>query len=117
MTYSNEDFERFYIRYKAEVVGRGETMQSYCSRNKVPFNLFLKWYKDTRHRVVEVKVDGMPSTSESEPVQSEEITEKGSISENRILVDIKVSNGLYIRRGNMSYAELLKLIKNPEVLC
>ena len=73
MTYSNEDFERFYIRYKAEAVGRGETMQSYCSRNKVPFNLFLKWYKDTRHRVVEVKVDGMPSTSESEPVQSEEI--------------------------------------------
>ena len=44
MTYSNEDFERFYIRYKAEEVGRGETMQSYCSRNKIPFNLFLKWY-------------------------------------------------------------------------
>ena len=117
MTYSNEDFERFYIRYKAEAVGRGETMQAYCSRNKVPFNLFLKWYKETRHRVIEIKVDGMPSTSESEPVQSEEITEKGSISENRILVDIKVSNGLYIRRGNMSYVELLKLIKNSEVLC
>ena len=92
-------------------------MQSYCSRNKVPFNLFLKWYKDTRHRVVEVKVDGMPSTSEIEPVQSDSDTEKGVVSENRILVDIKVSNGLYIRRGNMSYAELLKLIKNMEVLC
>ena len=117
MTYSNEDFERFYIRYKAEAVGRGETMQSYCSRNKVPFNLFLKWYKDTRHRVVEVKVDGMPSTSESESIQRDSDIEKGSVSENRILVDIKVSNGLYIRRGNMSYAELLKLIKNPEVLC
>ena len=67
--------------------------------------------------MVEVKLDGMPTTSESEPVQSEEITEKGSVSENRILVDIKVTNGLYIRRGNMSYAELLKLIKNLEVLC
>ena len=67
--------------------------------------------------MVEVKLDGMPTTSESEPVQSKEITEKGSVSENRILVDIKVTNGLYIRRGNMSYAELLKLIKNPEVVC
>ena len=79
MTYSNEDFERFYIRYEAEAVGRGETMQSYCSRNKVPFNLFLKGYKDTGHRVVEVKVDGMPSTSESEPIQSDSATEKGTV--------------------------------------
>ena len=117
MTYSNEDFERFYIRYKAEAAGRGETMQSYCSRNKVPFNLFQKWYRDTRHRVVEGKVDGMPSMSESEPIQSDSDTGKGVVSENRILLDIKVSNGLYIRRGNMSYAELLKLIKNLEVLC
>ena len=79
MIYSNGDFERFYIRYKAEAVGRGETMQSYCSRNKVPFNLFLKGYKDTGHRVVEVKVDGMPSTSESEPIQSDSDTEKGTV--------------------------------------
>ena len=94
MTYSNEDFERFYIRYKAEAVGRGETMQSYCSRNKIPFNLFLKWYKETGHRVVEVKVDGRLPSAENVTIQSESDTEKGSISENRILADIKVSNGL-----------------------
>ncbi|MBD5281039.1 MAG: hypothetical protein HDS35_10945 [Bacteroides sp.] len=75
MTYSNEDFEHFYIRYKVEAFGRGETMQSYCSRNKEPSNLFLKWSKDTRHWVVEVKVDEMPSTSESEPIQSDSDTE------------------------------------------
>ena len=77
MTYSNEDFERFYIRDKAEETGRGETMQSYCSRNKVPFNLFLKWYKETRHRVVEVKVDGMPPTAESNSIKGASSSKKG----------------------------------------
>ena len=51
-------------------------MQSYCSQNKVPFNLFLKWYKDTRHRMVKVKVDGMPTMLEREPIQSNSDTEK-----------------------------------------
>lgn len=54
MTFSSEDFEWFYIRYKAEGVPHGETLQGFCSRNKVPYNLFYKWYQDTRHKVVPV---------------------------------------------------------------
>ena len=26
-------------------------------KNKVPYNIFSKWYKDTRKQIVEVKVD------------------------------------------------------------
>lgn len=48
MTYSNEDFERFYIRYKAEGAPRGVTLQGFCSTNKVPYNLFIKWYQDNK---------------------------------------------------------------------
>ena len=67
--------------------------------------------------MVEVKVDGMPATAESDTIQSDADTEKETVLENRIMIDIKVSNSLYIRRGNMSYTELLKLIKNLKVLC
>ena len=49
-----------YIRYKAEALPRGESIQAFCSRNKVSFNLFNKWHKGTRHRAVDVQVDGMP---------------------------------------------------------
>ena len=64
--YSSEDFERLSIRYKGEAYPRGESIQMFCHRNNVPYNLFEKWYKDTRHRVVEVAVDGRPSAVEEE---------------------------------------------------
>ena len=59
--YSSNDFERLFIRYKAEALPSGESILSFCNRNKVPYNLFEKWYKDTRHRLVPVQVDGRPS--------------------------------------------------------
>ena len=29
-------------------------------KNKVPYNIFHKWYKDTRKKVVEVQINGAP---------------------------------------------------------
>lgn len=37
----------------------GESLQSFCVRNKVPYNIFQKWFKDTRKKVVAVRVDGV----------------------------------------------------------
>ena len=64
--YSNEDFEWLFIRYKGGVYLRGESIQTFCHCNNVPYNLFEKWYKDTRHRVVEVTVDSRHSAVEEE---------------------------------------------------
>lgn len=58
--YSSEDLERFYFQYQTESLPSGESVQSFCKRNKVPYNIFQKWYKDTRKKIVEVQVDGMP---------------------------------------------------------
>ena len=48
----NEDFERLLVKYTNEGLPAGESLQHFCDRNKVPFNLFDKWYRDTRHKVV-----------------------------------------------------------------
>ena len=45
-------------------------MESLSSKHKVPYNIFQKWFKDTR-KVVEVKVDGIPAADNEE--QSEAI--------------------------------------------
>ena len=50
--YSYNDFERLFVRYKAEVVPVGISIQKFCTANKVPYNLFERWYKDTRHKIV-----------------------------------------------------------------
>ena len=58
--YSSEDLERFYFQYQTEALPHGESLQSFCVKNKVPYNIFQKWYRDTRKKVVEVQVDGAP---------------------------------------------------------
>ena len=62
--YSSEDLERFYFQYQTEALPHGESIQSFCVKNKVPYNIFSKWYKDTRKQIVEVTVDGRPSEEE-----------------------------------------------------
>ena len=41
--YSNEELERFYFQYQTEAVPSGESIQSFCKRNNVPYNIFSKW--------------------------------------------------------------------------
>ena len=49
--YSSEDLERFYFQYQTEALPHGESLQSFCMKHKVPYNIFQKWYKDTRKKI------------------------------------------------------------------
>ena len=119
MTYSNEDLELFWLRYQAEGVPGNMSLQEFCSKNKVPFNLVNKWYRDTRHRITEVRVAGAPQAQEERPGSCDHDSDyqKGVQRPLRILVDLRMSNGLQIRRGGMSFEELKRLVSNLEVLC
>lgn len=64
--YGSEDLERFYFKYQTESLLHGLSLQSFCLSNKVPYNIFSKWYRDTRRKVVAVQVDGRPSESSVE---------------------------------------------------
>ena len=59
--YSYEDLERFYLEYQSEALPHGQSLQSFCLNNNVPYNLFSKWYNDTHRKIVAVQVDNRPS--------------------------------------------------------
>lgn len=136
--YSSEDLERFYFQYQTEAVPHGMSLQSFCSKNNVPYNIFYKWYKDTRKKIVEVQVDGVPSGLPSESVPSspsgEPPVKKDSPSPHavdryrkpgkgpgtlpvRISVELTLSNGLHILQKDLDYPGLYRLIQKLEVLC
>lgn len=115
--YSSEDLERFYFQYQTEAVPHGVSLQSFCSKNNVPYNIFHKWYKDTRKKIVEVQVDGVPSGLTLESVSSSPSGPPPVKKDNpsphvgnkhrkpckgpgalpvRISVDLTLSNGLHI---------------------
>ena len=113
--YSSEDLERFYFQYKTEALPLGISIESFCLKNKVPYNIFSKWYKDTRKKVVEVHVDGIPPAHGSSLAEcSTPASDSCSV---RILVDLRISNGLHIHQKNLSYQSLRALIEKLEVPC
>ena len=90
--YSNEDLERFYFQYQTESLPSGESLQSFCKRNNVPYNIFSKWYKDTRKRIVEVSVEGRPSEESCPDSQVPEVTFPKGPFPLRIMVEIAMNN-------------------------
>ena len=119
--YSSEDLERFYCQYQTEALPHGESLQSFCVKNKVPYNIFQKWYKDTRKKVVEVQIDGLPvadsgESSKSFP-QSQAVSERRNDNPVRIMIDIRMTNGMHIWQRNLNYSELKILVEKLEGLC
>ena len=96
-----------------------ESIQSFCLRNSVPYNLFEKWYKDTRHKLVPVKVEGQPDSGQPEhlEVKSQDFAPAFNQEAVRILVDIRMSNGIHIQQRNLSHAGLQQLVEKLEGLC
>ena len=119
--YSSEDLERFYFQYQTEALPRGESLQSFCVKNKVPYNIFQKWFKDTRKKVVEVQVDGAPVIAHEEKTKTGDRPKPESKSSNdnpvRIWIDIRISNGLHLSQKNLSYQDLVRMIEKLEGLC
>ena len=95
---SSEDLERFYFQYQTEAVPLGMSVQTFCLRNNVPYNIFQKWYKDTRKKVVEVQVDGAPAIGHEEKSRASDQPQPVSPGRNdhpvRIWVEIRISNAM-----------------------
>ena len=119
--YSSEDLESFYFQYQTEALPHGESLQSFCVTNKVHYNIFQKWYKDTRKKVVEVQVDGAPAIGHEEKSRASDQPQPVSQSRNdhpvRIWVDIRISNGLHLFQKNLSYQGLVRMVERLEGVC
>lgn len=59
--YSYNELECLFLRYKLEGVPNSIFIEQFCMSNQVLYNLFAKWYKDTRKKIFPVQVLGAPS--------------------------------------------------------
>lgn len=98
--YRSEDLERFYFQSLTEAMSQGISIEQFCSRNEVPYNIFIKWYKDTHGKIVEVKVDELPLPAQEEPKQESHSQKPSSTvtkpSGARIFVELRMTNGVHI---------------------
>ena len=99
-----------------EVLPRGESIRNFCFRNEVPYNLFDKCYKDTRHHLVPVEVTGKPETTVKEKEKEKAVPNVTSKRPLRVRVDFHLSNGLRIQQGNLTLSGLRQLVDRLEGL-
>lgn len=100
-------------------------LRNFVCPTKCLITYFFKWYKDTRKKIVPVQVLGAPSSESEMPESSSPIPEQKPESDSRlschtelrILVDIRMSNGVHISQKNLSYEGLKSLVEKLEVLC
>lgn len=117
--YSSEDLEKFYFQCQTEALSHGESLQSFCVKNKVLYNIFYKWFKDTRKKVVEVRMDDAPVNNNEEQSKASDQPHLASKSRNdnpvRLWIDIRISNGLHLSQKNLSYQDLVRMIEKQSV--
>ena len=137
---SSEDLERFYFQYQTEAVPLGMSVQTFCLRNNVPYNIFHKWYKDTRKRIVRIQMDGTPpapapdatptvcpqeektavptrTLTEQLPASFQESSPPSSSGVIRISAELQLSDGLHIVQKDLDYQGLRRLVEKLEALC
>lgn len=100
--YSREDLEKLYFQHQTEAMPQGIFIEQFCSRNKVPYNIFCKWYTGTHNKTVEVKEDGLSFSVQElskKEIRQLELPKNTSTSPVCILVEQCMINELmYLRR-------------------
>lgn len=112
--FSSKDFEKCWFLYQSEGLPYNLSIEEFCLKQGVPVNEFNKWYRDTHKRIHPIRVDVVPSSETKESTIEGQTSSKGSV---RIAVTICMSNGVFIKRKNLSYESLLKFVEKLEVLC
>ncbi len=124
---SNTQMEKLWQRYQSEGVAHNMSIQQFCSMNNVPYNSFEK-YLVTRRKmsdVYPVTITDAPEDNEADKLADEpkptpaetKTTLEDKSRAVRIFVSIKMTNGLSMNQGNLSYRELQALVEKLEVLC
>lgn len=124
---SNTQMEKLWQRYQTEGVAHNMSIQQFCSMNNVPYNSFEK-YLVTRRKmsdVYPVSITDVPEDKETDKLAEEPkaapTDTKPALEEKpkavRIFVSIKMTNGLSMNQGNLSYRDLQALVEKLEVLC
>jgi hypothetical protein len=112
--FSSKDFEKCWFLYQSEGLPHNLSIEEFCLKQGVPVNEFNKWYRDTHKRIHPIQVDGAPVSESKEETPLSQTVSDGSV---RIAVTISMSNGVFVKRKNLSYDDLLKFVGKLEVLC
>ncbi len=111
--FSSKDFEKCWFLYQSEGLPHNLSIEEFCLKQGVPVVEFNKWYRNTHKRIHPIRVDGAPSEMKEEFSEGQKPTKESL----RISVSICMSNGVFVKRKNLSYEGLLAFVEKLEGIC
>lgn len=102
-------------------------MQAFCSTRNIPYNAFEKYLKMRRYfsTAHKIQITGVPELEnegkEASASADDQLSTCEAFAHNeasvRIMIDIRMTNGINIRQKNLNYEGLRALVEKLEVLC
>ena len=68
---SSEDCEKLWFLYKLEGEPNGMSIEQFCIKQGVPYQVFNKWFRDRKKRIVPVEIVGRDEDTKSEVEEKE----------------------------------------------
>ena len=102
--YNSSDFERLFIRYKAEAMPRKSMVQGYKTLNRTRTSPRT----DGNEYTTLIEVSSSPTPGKKENVEPCPV---------RMMIDIRMTNRIRIQQRNLTYQNLKSLIEKLEGLC
>ena len=119
--YSATDFEKLWFLYKTDGHSKGVSIHAYCSMRGVSSKPFYDWLRKRQKSIVPVQIEGSPSCavgSSEVSVDSDSVHEEvHSQVSGGIAISIHTHDGLHIRKNNLDYLGVKRLIEKLEGLC
>lgn len=112
--FSSKDFEKCWFLYQSEGLPYNLSIEEFCLKQGVPVNEFNKWFRDTHKRIHPIQVSGVPTSETKQGASEDQAPSKEPV---RIAVTICMSNGVFVKRKNLSYEGLQKFVEKLEGLC
>lgn len=101
--------------YKLEGEPKGVSIEQFCIQQGVPYQVFNKWFRNRKKRIVPVEIVGRDE--EPKPEAEEKKAEGPKIVSCVKYVKLVFGNELRIEKKNLSYRELKELVEKLEGLC
>ena len=114
---SSEDCEKLWFLYKLEGEPKGVSIEQSCIQQGVPYQVFNKWFRNRKKRIVPVEIVGRDEDLKPADKPDEKKVSAPPKEAHVRYVKLVFGNELRIEKKNLDYHELKELVEKLEGLC
>ena len=83
---SSEDCEKLWFLFKLEGEPKGVSIEQFCIQQGVPYQVFNKWFRDRKKRIVPVEIIGREDETKLDEATKKEASKEAKVPKEKTCV-------------------------------